>query len=125
MLDLINEGGPLFMGILSIIGTAMLALSVFNLWSIYNKKFTEASKNKISQIKEVGLLALIVGVLATTVSLMGAFEAIEAAGDVSMSLLAGGLKYATYTIVYGMIIYILSILISMGLRWKVNMLSTD
>ncbi|OEK01841.1 hypothetical protein BFP97_10085 [Roseivirga sp. 4D4] len=123
MLDLINEGGPFFMGLLSIIGAGMIALAIFNTYSIFKTSESQKANTKIVQVREIGLLALVMGVLGTTVNLLGAFQAIEAAGDVSMSLLAGGLKYSTYTIIYGMIIYILSLLISIGLRWRVSKIS--
>lgn len=108
------------MGILSIIGTLMLAISIFNVRTLVLGKVTETSYHRIGFVKEIGLLALITGVLATTINLMGAFQAIESAGDVPMSLLAGGLKYAVYTLIYGMIIYILSLLITLVLRWGAN-----
>lgn len=122
MIDLFNAGGPLFMGILSIIATVMIALSVFNARTVLLSKAVGNAYDKVNQIREVGLLALIVGVLATTINLMGAFSAIEQAADVSMALLAGGLKYATFTLVYGMIIYILSILTSLVLKWRIGQL---
>ena len=110
------------MGILSIIATVMIALSVFNARAVLLSKALGNAYDKVNQIREVGLLALIVGVLATTINLMGAFSAIEEAGDVPMALLAGGLKYATFTLVYGMIIYILSILTSLVLKWRIGQL---
>lgn len=122
MIDLFKAGGPLFMGILSIIATVMLALSVFHTRGILFSKVLGSAYDKVSQIREVGLLALIIGVLATTISLMNVFTAIEGAGDVPMALLAGGLKYATFTLVYGIIIYTLSILISLVLKWRIGRL---
>lgn len=123
MLDLINEGGPFFMGILSLIGAGMIALSIFNTYSIFKKSENKKASAKITQVREIGLLALIMGILGTTINLLGAFQAIEAASDVSMSVLAGGLKYATYTLIYGMAIYVLSLMVSITLRWKLSALN--
>ncbi|MFY0591169.1 MotA/TolQ/ExbB proton channel family protein [Roseivirga sp.] len=120
MISLFNEGGPLYMGIISIIGAVMLVLSVFHARSAFMTGFRSHSFQRLAQIREVGLFALIFGVLSTTISLVSVFSAIEEVGDVPLPLLAGGLKYATYTLIYGLIIYLLSLLISIILKWKIT-----
>ena len=62
-------------------------------------------------VKEIGLMALITGILGTLVGMFGAAESIQAAGDVSQGLLWGGIKVALITILYGMIIYLISLVI--------------
>lgn len=123
MLELFFNGSRLFTGIISFTAVVMLVLSVINVKDVFGKSSTgKNTLNSIKRIKEVGLFALIVGVLASTIDLMGMFQAVEAASDVSMSVLGGGLKLTFITTFYGLIIYGVSLLISIGLKWKVNSL---
>ncbi|TAE00347.1 MAG: MotA/TolQ/ExbB proton channel family protein [Bacteroidetes bacterium] len=52
-------------------------------------------------------LAPMLGFLGTVVGMIGAFDAIEAAGDISPSLVAGGIKVALITTVGGLIVAII------------------
>ena len=69
-------------------------------------------------LKEFGLAALTFGFLGQLIGLLGAFEAIEAAGGVSQSMLAGGLKVSSITSIYGLLIYCISLIIRILLGWK-------
>ena len=95
-------GGPLFMGILTLVGVAMLV-------AFFLKK---------NAVKQLGLLALAVGVLGQMIGLFGAFEAIESAGGVSQPMLAGGLKVSSITTIYGLLIYVISLLLRTAKRWN-------
>ncbi len=100
MLDLFYMGGPLFMGILTVILLALIA-------SAFVAK---------RMVKELGLLALAIGFLGQLIGLFGAFEGIEAMGGVSQAMLAGGLKVSSIASIYGLMIYIVSLLIQVGLK---------
>ena len=74
-------------------------------------------------------LAPMLGFMGTVIGMIGAFDAIEAAGDISPSLVAGGIKVALLTTVFGLIVaiilqtfynYILSKLIQLLIRWKTH-----
>lgn len=95
MLDLFYQGGPLFMTILTILLLGVIVC----FW-----KFPEWTK-------EVGLLALSVGILGQIIGLYSAFQGIEQMGQVSQQMMAGGLKVSSITTVYGLLIYILSIVL--------------
>ena len=95
-------GGPLFMGMLTLIFIALIVAAVLK-----------------KGVKEIGLLALAMGFLGQLIGLMGAFEGIEAMGGVSQSMLAGGLKVSSITSIYGLLIYIISLIIQVVQRfWK-------
>jgi biopolymer transport protein ExbB len=47
------------------------------------------------------------GFMGTVIGMIGAFDAIEAAGDISPSLVAGGIKVALLTTVFGLIVAII------------------
>lgn len=122
MLDLFYMGGPLFMGILTVIFLAMIVTSVINGIPLLTGKLqddVEASR-RIGYIKSIGLFALIVGILGQLIGLMMAFQAIEMAGDISPRLLVGGLKVSMITTMYGMTIYVISFLIWFGLSFKLK-----
>jgi hypothetical protein len=48
---------------------------------------------------------------------MGAFEGIEAMGGVSQSILVGGLKVSSITSIYGLLIYIVSLIFQVAQRF--------
>ena len=95
-------GGPLFMFFLT-----LLLIGV-----IY------AALQRKAILKEFGLAALAFGFLGQLIGLLGAFEAIEAAGGVSQSILAGGLKVSSITSIYGLMIYCTSLSIRIVSRWN-------
>ena len=49
-------------------------------------------------------LAPMLGFMGTVIGMIGAFDAIESAGDISPSLVAGGIKVALLTTVFGLIV---------------------
>jgi len=52
-------------------------------------------------------LAPMLGFMGTVLGMIGAFDAIEEAGDISPSLVAGGIKVALLTTVFGLIVAII------------------
>lgn len=62
-------------------------------------------------IKEIGTLALCTGLLSTLTGLFTAFSALEMAGDISMSLMAGGLRLTIIPICYGLLIFMASLIV--------------
>lgn len=94
MIDLFMMGGPLFMGILTVVFLLMIVAAVRN-----------------GSVRELGLLALAVGFMGQLLGLFGAFEGIEQMGGVSQAMLAGGLKVSSITSIYGLLIYIVGLLI--------------
>ena len=52
-------------------------------------------------------LAPMLGFLGTVVGMVQAFDAIEAAGDISPTVVAGGMKVALLTTVFGLIVAII------------------
>ncbi|CAI8158371.1 MAG: Uncharacterised protein [Flavobacteriales bacterium UBA4585] len=100
MLDYFYMGGPLFMGMLTLIFIALIVAAVLK-----------------KGVKEIGLLALAMGFLGQLIGLMGAFEGIEAMGGVSQSMLAGGLKVSSITSIYGLLIYIISLIVQVVQRF--------
>jgi hypothetical protein len=68
-------------------------------------------KRKIKHLKSIGLFALIIGVLHQLTSLYSIYSAIEEAGDITMNLVLNALKTSMIPLIYGLIIYLLSLLL--------------
>lgn len=113
MFKLFQTGGPLFMGILTLLFVAMLAVVVFQFFLIQKKEFKQIGelRNKLRYIKTLGTLGLVFGFLGQMVGLYEAFTVISEVGEVSPGLLAGGLKVSMITSIYGLLILIISYLL--------------
>jgi uncharacterized membrane protein len=62
-------------------------------------------------VKEAGIGALVAGIFFTLVGLTQMFDVIQRFGDVSFSIVCGGLKVALIPTIYGLCIYFLSLII--------------
>lgn len=104
MFHLFYAGGPLFMSIL----TLELLLLLFSAFKLQE------------WVKEIGILALATGILGQIIGLYAAFEAIEAAADISPAMLAGGLKVSLITTIYGLLIFVISLLIRLATKPRIR-----
>ena len=123
MLDLLFQGGPLFMGILTILFFIIIFLSIKNGVKLFGNSTPDQANylSKIKLIKSIGLLALIIGILGQLIGLYSAFSVMEGLEEgISTAILAGGLRVSMITTIYGVIIYVTSLLIWMGLRSKIG-----
>lgn len=66
----------------------------------------------------LGSLALAWGILGSIIGLIGAFDAIEAVGNVSPPILAGGLKVALLCPLFGLVCYLVSRFSMLALVFK-------
>ncbi len=62
-------------------------------------------------VKEIGQIALALGFLFTLIGFMQAAQVIQELGDVSQNVIWGGVKVALIPAVYGIIVYIISLVI--------------
>ncbi|MCF8378655.1 MAG: MotA/TolQ/ExbB proton channel family protein [Bacteroidales bacterium] len=113
MFNLFQTGGPLFMGILTLMLFIILALFFYYLYLIIKLEYKDLDQTlkRLSFLKTGGVIALVTGFLGQMVGLHYAFTAIEAAGDVSPSILAGGLKVSMIAPIYGLLIFLISYLL--------------
>ena len=74
-------------------------------------------KKTVSLIASTSLFAIAWGFLGQIIGLMAAFDAIEAAGDISASVLAGGLKISFLAPIFGMLIFLIGRLELIILTW--------
>ena len=72
------------------------------------KGFVKENSDKNRElIAHLSLLALITGLLGTTVGMIDAFDTIQRAGDISNGVLAGGLKVALLCPAFGFTIFVI------------------
>jgi hypothetical protein len=98
----LNEGGPLFMYTTLILLIVIIALLIRG----FLKK--EARQQTITLVSSISLFVLVWGFLGQMIGLITAFDAIEAAGDISPSMLAGGLKIAILSPLFGMVVFLIA-----------------
>ena len=95
----LNDGGPFFMYTTLIVLFIITGLFVYTLLKPKNPKGFEL-------IKSFGWFAIVWGFLGQSIGLIGAFDAIQAAGDISPSIVAGGLKVALLSPAFGMFTFL-------------------
>lgn len=100
--DRLNEGGPLFMYTTLILLLVMIALLI----RAFVKPDTR--KKTIKIVSSISLFVLVWGFLGQMLGFISAFDAIQAAGDISPSMLAGGIKVAILSPLFGMIAFLIA-----------------
>ena len=93
--QLFVEGGYGFMSII----TLMLIALFFAAWKAP------------AWVKEIGLFALAFGFLGTFIGFMQAAQVIQELGDVSQNVIWGGVKVGLIPVVYGIIVYLVSLVL--------------
>ena len=100
------EGGALFMSLILI----CLLLSIFfTVKSVFNIKTNiETSKKMLKLISVSGSLGLAIGVMGAFIGLITAFDVIEASGGAEPAIIAGGLKVALLSPLFGLFTFSVS-----------------
>lgn len=107
----LNEGGPLFM-----YTTLFILIAIISLLSRGFLKPSTRDKT-ITLVSSISLFVLVWGFLGQMIGLISAFDAIEAAGDISPAVLAGGLKIAILSPLFGMFAFLIARLGIIILTW--------
>ncbi|NVK26507.1 MAG: MotA/TolQ/ExbB proton channel family protein [Flavobacteriia bacterium] len=84
-------------------GIEMVDKSIISVASVEQGKLDKG----VSWISLFIALAPMLGFMGTVIGMISAFDAIEAAGDINPSLVAGGIKVALLTTVFGLIVAII------------------
>ncbi len=117
--DLYVAGGAQFMHAISIPFIGNLILIVITIFQIIQKK--TVNQKLIEMGKQLGGLALALGVIGTVVGLFQAFDALESSQDIiPFPVIMGGLKVAIITVLYGLIVYCISLVAYILLKLSVR-----
>jgi len=97
-----NDGGPIFTYTIFIVLIVILAFFIKGLMDKGNNKKT------IELMKSFAWFAVAWGFLGRTFGLIEAFDRVGAAGELTPSLLAGGLKMALIDPLFGIFVFIVA-----------------
>jgi len=86
-----------------------LLLILISVLALLAKGFikNETSTKAIKLVSSLALFALVWGCLGQVLGLISAFDAIEAASDISVGMLAAGLKISFLTTAFGAVIFLI------------------
>ena len=101
ILNKIYEGGPIFM--------VPIVLMLISILLLFIKALLKRDSNgkTISLIGSVSLFVLVWGMLGQSIGLISAFDAIQRLGNVSVEMLAGGLKITFLPLVFGFLTFLI------------------
>jgi len=109
IIEHLKMGGIWFMLPIYLLWLAVIVLSVITISKAIVKKTDNSKLSKQNNlIMFLGSFAFLLGILGQVLGLMGAFDAIHAAGDVSPALLVMGIKVSMLAPVYGFVLMIVS-----------------
>ena len=101
------------MGILTVLFLVILMVSIIFVLKISSGKSSLNSNftHQLTYLKSLGLFTMITGILGQLIGLMMAFSAIERVGDISPQIVVGGLKVSMISTLYGISIYLVSLIL--------------
>lgn len=97
------------MTLVTLAGLCMAGIAIYTIVQLI--KGVPLPKKHLKGIPIAGSLAFMLGILAQAIGLYQAMSAIQAAGDVSPALLAGGFQVSMIAPIYGILIFIISLII--------------
>ncbi|HCE58709.1 MAG TPA: hypothetical protein DER09_13000 [Prolixibacteraceae bacterium] len=114
-------GGPLIMGTITVILIVMIAWAIFHFLPVLINKETDLKKSlsRLKYIKTIGTFGMVSGFLGQLIGLYQVFDFLEKYGDLSQSLIGGGLKVSLIPSIYGILIFLLSLLFWMVFDYHV------
>ena len=114
LLDRFLEGGALFMSLILICLLMSIFFTVKSILKI--KTDIEVSKKTLKHISDSGTLGLALGVMGAFLGLISAFDILEASGAAEPAIIAGGLKVALLSPLFGLLTFSVSKLAILILR---------
>ena len=114
LFDRFLEGGSLFMSLILICLLMSIFFTVKSILKIKTDK--EVSKKILKHISDSGTLGLALGVMGAFLGLISAFDVLEASGAAEPAIIAGGLKVALLSPLFGLFTFLVSKLAILILR---------
>jgi len=111
----LEEGGMFFMFPILIMLLLVLFIIVRAVIAMKKDK-TELNKH-IRLLNSIGLLTLVWGMLGQLIGIVGMFDQVEAVGDISTPMFAGGLKVSALPPIFGFFVFIISRVASIIFTW--------
>ena len=114
LFDRFLEGGALFMSLILICLLMSIFFTVKSILKI--KTDIEVSKKTLKHISDSGTLGLALGVMGAFLGLISAFDVLEASGAAEPAIIAGGVKVALLSPLFGLLTFSFSKLAILILR---------
>ena len=114
LFDRFLEGGELFMSLILICLLMSIFFTVKSILKI--KTDIEVSKKTLKHISDSGTLGLALGVMGAFLGLISAFDVLEASGAAEPAIIAGGVKVALLSPLFGLLTFSFSKLAILILR---------
>ena len=117
------EGNYWFMGTLSLLFLVILSLTVVAMSMVFKSRSRYADQvfNLSGYIKSLALFTLVCALFFQILGLVDIFDYLaHKDSQVAASILAKGIKITFWPTIYGIVIYLVSILITLGLRLRSN-----
>ena len=128
MVRYLIEGGIWYMGTLTLLFLIILSISAAALTLAITKANSHSAQilKYSGYIKSIALFTLVFGIFGQIMGLMDIFTYLARVnGEISPSALITAIRLTCYTTLYGILIYLLSILISLGLTLRLNTLKSN
>ncbi len=113
MKDLFIMGGAPYMSVLTLLLFVIIGSIIYSLASKQADKLNE----RLTYIKYVGIIALTFGILGQVMGIQQIFSYLGEVGSVKPHVMYGGLRVTTIPTVYGMLIFMLSLLPMLTVKW--------
>jgi hypothetical protein len=118
MFDFLIQGGIYGMSIITLLGIAALAMAVYNL--IHQAGRKETSAKLINSVLYLGSMAFLAGLVWNALGLYQVLDIIQQMGGVSQTALAGGLKAASISTIWGLFLFFISYVLWFILRLRIT-----
>ena len=118
LIEFFVMGGAQFMSILLLLLIIILAMSIYGIISGFMKQgnYQVLLKTFSQWVLGLGGFAFVWGFLGQGVGIYMALTAIQEAGDVSPAMIMGGIKVSMIAPFFGVLIFLISILLSLVLK---------
>ena len=115
------------MWLLLLLAVVIIILTVKKSIDLFALKDLSPAKQEIgiNAVLFWGVMSLIIGIFAHFVGIMYAMYAIRMANDISPAIVAGGYAVSLITILFGLLILMLSSIFWFILRWKYKSISSS
>lgn len=117
IVNLFKSAGMLNMIILTLL-LVVVVFWIFRCYGLRNSQSHDLFLTNVDHLRSIGLFAFMMGILFHLIGFYNAFSFFEQVEGVAPSIFYGGLKVSMITTIYGLIIYLLSIIASVLLKLR-------
>ncbi len=118
MIDFLIHGGIIGMSIITGFGMAAIVMAALNAYNLFTNK--GVSQKRLNTVLYLGSLAFFAGLAWNAIGMYEILDVIQRMGSVSQAALAGGLKAASVSSVYGLSLFFMAYVAWFLLRLKIS-----